>query len=93
MATKKQKREAAQAKRAAFEAEVKADGLKALARAKKHEDQVRASYTEEAERINKHRLETLAKEAEKKLASVAEYELGVAKSFAEALYVGVPSEE
>ena len=30
MATKKQKREAAQAKRAEFEAKIKADGLKAL---------------------------------------------------------------
>jgi hypothetical protein len=45
MATKKQKREAAQAKREAFLAEVKADGLKAQERDKQHQQA-------EEERIN-----------------------------------------
>lgn len=50
MATKKQKREAAQAKRAEFEAKIKADGLKALARAQAHEAQLKAGYKEQAEK-------------------------------------------
>lgn len=46
MATKKQKREAALAKRAAFEAEVRADGLMAIEKARKRREQRQQEQTE-----------------------------------------------
>lgn len=88
MATKKQKREAALAKRAAFEAEVKADGLKALARAKEHEAQVMAAYDQEIEKINRRHREILAKEAERNLAAIGDDEQRRADAFAKGIYLG-----
>ncbi len=56
MATKKQKRAAAQAKREAFLAEVEAVGLKALAEDKVRQEEKRKAYAEAAKEINdRHR--------------------------------------
>lgn len=52
MATKKQKRQAALEKRAKFEAQVKAEGLLALKKAKEHEAKVKGIYLAEIEQIN-----------------------------------------
>jgi hypothetical protein len=56
MATKKQKRAAAQAKREAFLAEVEADGLKALAEDKERQKIERARWVDAVQEINvRHR--------------------------------------
>lgn len=89
MATKKQKRAAGLAKREAYLAEVKADGLKALARSKEHEAAVRERAKTEAQKINQHHKEILAKEAERNLAAIANDELRRANRLAQTLYVGL----
>lgn len=56
MATKKQKREAAELKRKAFEEQLKADGLKAQKadqeRQKKQREEIQASFRGEVRRID-----------------------------------------
>jgi hypothetical protein len=52
MATKKQKREAAEAKRAAFEAQCQADGLAAQAADRARREARSLAMKEEAQRIN-----------------------------------------
>jgi hypothetical protein len=54
VATKKQKREEALAKRAAFEEQVKADGLKALEADKKRQAERREAMTTAAKQVNEH---------------------------------------
>lgn len=58
MATKKQKREAAEAKRAKFEAEMRELGLKAQNADRERRSQLQASYAEEA-RLERRRLELI----------------------------------
>lgn len=61
MATKKQKRAAALAKREAYMAEVKADGLKALAASKERQKERKDAMTEAAREINARHEEILSK--------------------------------
>ena len=80
MATKKQKREAMAAKRAAFEAQVKADGLKALQRDREHQAAIESEIKTAAERINARHREILQPESTG--------ELRLAQNFVRALYIG-----
>ena len=63
MATKKQKREAAQAKRAQFEAETKASGLEAQRLAKEAEDLEFAALQKRIDVINDRHRVILARSA------------------------------
>lgn len=85
MATKKQKRAAALAKREAFEAEIRESGLAALARAKEHEKRVRASYAEAGAQINERHEEILSREAEKSKSSRRD-ELDATNELVKAVY-------
>jgi hypothetical protein len=78
MATKKQKREAAEAKRAAFEAQLKADGLRAQKADQEHRQQVEASYREEARRINERHMQILAKASMEELEAAGRFAVALA---------------
>jgi hypothetical protein len=87
MATKKQKRAAAQAKREAFLAEVKADGLKALEGSRQRQKKADEIMTQAAKEINEHRRAILHRHGINPGTGIAYDELKRANAFAEARYI------
>lgn len=81
MATKKQKREAAEAKRKAYEAQLKEDGLRAQKADQERREAQAAAMKEQTDKANQRYMDILAK-------PVSPAELAKAQRFVNALMIG-----